>query len=250
MKRSIHAQAAVDFYERKLVDNPTMPKYNQYLAAIVDSEGDRKKAESLYRTAVECSPGDVMIRNDFALNLHRQGQQSTAKRELQKALLVMEEQPTVHMNLGAVHARRGEYKEAMEHCRRARNARENFPMNLRNLAKIQSVTGDTRGALRTNMEAIQLERAGVHGGRVNTDVYRAAAVQHVSKGDVEGALQLVRDARRIGGVHYVSGTTERTNDIIAKLLHRKGNMVEQIEREAKEKEERDRALLLKKKAAN
>lgn len=247
-KRPAYAQAAVDFYEQKLIDNPTMPKYNQYLAAIADSEGDKERAGQLYRTAVGCSPGDVMIRNDYALHLQKHGEQKYAERELKKALLIVEEQPTIHMNLGAVYARRGDYQSAMEHCKRAKEVRTNVPMNLRNLAKVQSVTGDTRSALRTNMEAIRLEQQGLHGGRINTDVYRAAAVQHVSKGDTEGALQLVRDARLIGGKHYVSPTTARTNEIIGKLLMRKGNMVEQIEREAKEKEDRDRALLLRKKA--
>lgn len=119
-------------------------------------------------------------------------------------------------------------------------------MNLRNLARLQNLTGDSRTALATNLEAIELEKKGYHGGYINTDVYRSSAVQSVTKGDQEQALQLVREARKIEGKLYQSPTTDRTNEIVAKIMQRKGDKVRQIEKEAKEKEERDRAVLLRK----
>mmetsp|Transcript_12997 Transcript_12997/g.19597 ORF Transcript_12997/g.19597 Transcript_12997/m.19597 type:complete len:261 (+) Transcript_12997:201-983(+) len=246
--RNAHTQSAVDFYENKLQSNPTMPKYNQYLAAIVASEGNNDRAMHHYRRAVDCSPGDVMIRNDLALHMAKQGDPSRGAKELKKATILVDEQPTLHMNLGALHARQGHYREAFEHARRSRDLRPEIPMNLRNIAKLQNITGDSRSALETNLRAIELERAGLHCGQVNTQVYRAAAVQSISKGNREQALQLVREARQIGGQHYVSPTTSRTNEVLGKILQRKGDMVEQIEREAREKEEKERELLLKKKS--
>lgn len=77
-------------------------------------------------------------------------------------------------------------------------------------------------------------------------LYRSSAVQSVTKGDQEQALQLVREARKIEGKLYQSPTTDRTNEIVAKIMQRKGDKVRQIEKEAKEKEERDRAVLLRK----
>lgn len=119
-------------------------------------------------------------------------------------------------------------------------------MNLRNLAKLQNLTGDSRTALTTNLQAIELEKKGYHNGYINTDVYRASAVQSVTKGDKEQALQLVRDARKLEGKLYQSPTTDRTNEIVAKIMQRKGDKISQIEKEAKEKEERDRAVLFRK----
>lgn len=138
------------------------------------------------------------------------------------------------------------YGSAFQHARRARELRPELPINLRNLARLQNLTGDSRTALATNLEAIELEKKGYHNGYMNTDVYRSSAIQSVTKGDSEQALQLVREARKLEGKLYQSPTTERTNEIVSKIMQRKGDKVRQIEKEAKEKEERDRTVLLRK----
>lgn len=239
-------QQAIDFYETKLLDNPHMAKNNNNLAVLMDTKGKTKQAEELYRHALDSTPNNVMIRNDYALHLARMKEYKLATKEFEKGLIVVEEQPTLHMNMGAVQARTGKYDEAFQHAQRARELRPELPMNLRNLAKLQNLTGDSRTALATNLEAINLERQGYHGGYINTDVYRASAVQSVTKGDKDQALQLVREARLLEGKLYQSPTTQRTNELIAQIIQRKGDKVRQIEKEAKEAEDREKDILLRK----
>lgn len=239
---------AVSFYENKLIDNPTMPKYNHNLAVLMDAQGKKEHAGELYKQALSATPNNVMIRNDYAIYLAKKQEYLLATKELEKGLLVVEEQPTLHANLCAIHARTGKFDEALEHARRARQLRPELPMNLRNLARIQNHTGDSKTALELNLEAINLEKKGYHGGYINTDVYRSAAIQSISKGEKEQALQLVREARSIEHKLYQSPTTERTNEIIAKIMKRKGDKLSQIEKEAKEAEERERAIMKRKKA--
>jgi tetratricopeptide (TPR) repeat protein len=241
-------QDAINFYEYKLFDNPTMPKYNHNLAALMEGKGRIERAGELYRHALSAAPNNVMTRNDYAMHLAKKQEYLLATKELQKGLLIVEEQPTLHANLCAIHARTGKYDEAVQHAKRARELRPELAMNLRNLARIQNLTGDSRTALAMNLEAINLEKQGHHGGYVNTDVYRSAAIQSISKGETEQALQLVRDARAIERKLFQSPTTERTNEILAKIMQRKGDQMQQIEKEAKEQEERDRAVLRRKKA--
>lgn len=256
---------AISYYQQKLLENPTMPKYNHHLAILLTKQqqqqqqkqpNKQEQAAEYYRKALEASPNNVMIRNDYALFLHhnRQPQEPqpdknslAACNELKKGLLIVEKQPILHSNLCALYARTGRYQEAMQHAKRSSELRPEYPMNIRNLAKIQNLTGDSRTALAMNLRAIDLEKQGHHGGYINTDVYRAAAIQSIAKGETEQALQLVREARGIERKLYQSSTTERTNEIIAKIMQRKGDQIQQIEKEAKEQEERDRAVLRRKK---
>lgn len=239
---------AIDFYENKLLNNPNMPKYNHNLAAIMTVNGNKERAGELYSQALSAAPNNVMTRNDYAIYLAKKQQYLLATREIEKGLLVVEEQPTLHANLCAIHARTGKYDEAFEHARRARQLRPDLAMNLRNLARIQNLTGDSRTALELNLEAIDLEKKGHHGGYINTDVYRSAAIQSISKGEKEQALQLVREARALEHKLYQSPTTERTNEIISKIMKRKGDKLSQIEKEAQDAEERERAILRRKRA--
>jgi tetratricopeptide (TPR) repeat protein len=239
---------AITFYEDKLSDNPNMSKYNHNLAAIMQTKGNSERAGELYRQAIASAPNNVMTRNDYALHLAKKQEYLLATKELQKGLLIVEQQPALHANLTAVHGRLGQYDEAIEHAKRARELRPEMAMNLRNLAKIQNHIGDSRTALTMNLQAIELEKKGHHGGYLNTDVYRAAAIQSISKGDQEQALQLVREARQLEQKLFQSPTTDRTNEIIAKITQRKGDKIRQIEKEAKETEERDRLVLRRKRA--
>jgi hypothetical protein len=118
-------------------------------------------------------------------------------------------------------------------------------MNLRNLAKIQNHIGDSRTALATNIEAIRQERVN-HSGFINTNVYRKAAVQSVTKGEQEQALQLVREVRSLEGKLFQSPTTERTTEILAKLLQRKGDVLDRIKKENSDAQERDAILAYRK----
>lgn len=237
-RRKSEVSQAIDFYEAKLATNPSMPRYNQCLAAIRDAQGRSDEASLLYKKAVLHAPGNVMIRNDCGLNLARQGYIPNALQEFKNSLIITDTNPVLHMNMGAVYAQRGDFKEAMEHTKRANHLKPDNPKTLRNLAKIQSITGDTRSALANNMRAIQLE-AHRRVPEPNSQVFRAAAVQTIARGaGSEEALELIRAARKIEGKHFETVTSQTTQDIIDKIMQRKGDAMEQIQKEEEAKQEK------------
>ena len=226
-----------------------MPRYNHCMAALLDAKGPShtEEATTFYRNAAANQPANLMIRNDYALHLEKKGFHKDALREFDKALLVSLDSAAIHMNRAAVHGLHGEFAPAMEHAQRAKDLNPSIPMNLRNLAKMQSHTGNSRKALTNNLESIRLERAGITGGRVNTEAFRNAAKQSFARGMREQALNLIQEARVHEGKVYKSDTTIRTNEIISKIMHRKGDAVKQIEAEQKEKEDRDANIVLTRK---
>lgn len=157
-RRVSEATKAQHFFEQKLVDNPTMPRYNHCLGALADAKGKMEEATGYYRNAAANQPANLMIRNDYALHLEKKGFHKDALREYDKALLVSLDSAAIHMNLAAVHGRHGEYRTAVEHAQRAKDLNPDIPMNLRNLAKMQAHTGNTRKALANNLDSIRLVR--------------------------------------------------------------------------------------------
>lgn len=250
-RRMTEAAKAEAFFEKKLEDNPTMPRYNHCMGALADAKGEAhmEEATTFYRQAAANQPANLMIRNDFALHLEKKGFHKDALREYDKALLVSLDSPAIHMNLAAVHGLHGDFVPAMEHARRAKDLNPSIPMNLRNLAKMQSQVGNSRQALANNLESIRLERGGLTGvgGRVNTEAFRNAAKQSFARGMREQALSLIQEARQIEGKQYHSDTTVRTNELLTKIMHRKGDAVKQIEAEQKEKEDKDASIVLNRK---
>ena len=248
-RRVPEAVKAQAFFEKKLEDNPTMPRYNHCMGALADAKGGAhmEEATTYYRQAAANQPANLMIRNDFALHLEKKGFHQDALREYDKALLVSLESPAIHMNLAAVHGLHGEYGPAMEHAKRAKDLNPSIPMNLRNLAKMQSHAGNSRQALTNNLESIRLERGGLTGGRINTESFRNAAKQSFARGMRDQALSLIQEARQLEGKMYKSDTTIRTEELLSKIMHRKGDAVKQIEAEQKEKEDHDANIVLSRK---
>lgn len=228
---------AKNFFENKLDAVPTMPKYNHCLAALKAASGDTATAEALYQTAIQNDPRHVMMRNDYALLVARKGNLSGSVDELKRALLINENQPTLHKNLGAVYARNGQYKVAEDHAKRAVNINERDPMSHRNLAKINEALGDSRTALYHNMKSIELEKE-LPSSEINTHAYRAAAVQTIAQGrGYDEALRLINEARKHEGAKYVSPTTERTNEIIKAIKAKQGTTIDSLDKEISRRKE-------------
>ena len=70
-KTSESHKQAVNFYARKLKENPEMPRYNHLLAALKVKEKDETGAMLHYKAAIENAPDNIMARNDYALYLTR-----------------------------------------------------------------------------------------------------------------------------------------------------------------------------------
>lgn len=105
---------SINFYETKLLDNPNMSKYNHNLAILKEIQGNKKEEiDNLYYNALNSTPNNVMIRNDYALYLARKKDYKLSIKEFEKGLLVVEKQPTLHTNLAAIQARTGNYNEGI-----------------------------------------------------------------------------------------------------------------------------------------
>jgi len=249
LKLSQARRGAEQFFEDKLSVNPDMAKYNHCLAAIKDAHGDRETANTLYKHALSNDSGNVMIRNDLALSIARGGNIGGAVDEFKRAILINDQQPTLHKNLGAVYARRGQYREAHEHARRAVQINANDALSLRNLAKLKDAIGDSRSALPYYLKAIEAEQRQAP-DKIHTAAYRAAAVQMIVQGvarsttatNTEDAVALVKQARVYDKVHYISPTTEKTNEILDNIRARRGDILDSLEREAQRRKD---ALQLK-----
>lgn len=226
---------AVEFYENKLTKLPDMPRYHQCLGALKAVEGDFAASEYHYAASLSSKPNDIMVRNDYALQLARAGKLNEANDEIRKALIRNPEQPTLRKNLAAILGRRGDYQGALEHSRRALELNPLDPMNHRNIAKILSASGDTISALSHNRRSMEIES---HGHHHTPAAFRAAAVQIISTGgDKNDAIPLMRRARELEGKKMILPTSVRTYEIIAAIQKRQGNKVDILLKEEKEKED-------------
>ena len=102
-KKSVHTSVshrqAVDFYSRKLKDNPAMPRYNHLMAALKIKEKDLDGAVSLYKAAIEHGPENVMPRNDYALFLAKKGDREGGIKEMRAAIEIQSESALLRNNM-------------------------------------------------------------------------------------------------------------------------------------------------------
>lgn len=78
---------AIKFYENKLDYNPLMPRYNHMMAAISSEKGEEDKANSYYRTTIDCEPNNIIPKNDYAVHLSKHNRNEDALQQLKKAIL-------------------------------------------------------------------------------------------------------------------------------------------------------------------
>lgn len=228
--------SARQFYETRLADNPTMPRYNHLLGAMCAEKGEHALAENYFRNTITVTPNDIMVRNDFALLLAKQNRKEDALQEFKKATLVTEDSALLQKNIGAVQGNSGKYKEALESATRSRHLYPDDAMNHRNIAKLHSALGDTRSALKHNMTSIYLENPGYERPRQPV-VTSAAAVQIIaSGGNRSEAFKLMDIARTLENKTVTLDTTQRTNEIIYKAMKRMGNQAAILEQQKKEEE--------------
>jgi tetratricopeptide (TPR) repeat protein len=225
------------FYEDKVKHAPNNARYNNFLAALYAAQGTirgNKAADAAYLRTLATQPQNMMARSDYALHLSRQGRYEDSIDEFHKAMITVEDQPTLRKNLAAVLASRGEYSQAMQHATRALQLNSGDSMSHRNVAKIYSIMGDTRASLEHNLRSIDIEDPSRK--KPHTSAYRAAAVQIISRGgDRQQAHDLMDAARRIEGKKNVLETSNRTYEIISSIMKRQGDKLKEIEKEDAEK---------------
>ena len=158
--------------------------------------------------------------------------------EFKKAFVVSGyEQPTLQKNVAALYASHGDFKDAREHARKALDLNPSDASNHRNVSKLLDQMGDQISALKHNKEAIELDLK--QGKPPNPRSYRAAAVQNfVKAGSLSESVSLIRQARVIEHKKYECPTTQRTGEIIAKIMRRIGDPLEELEKAERELQEK------------
>lgn len=236
-------QKAIAFYKQKLSENAEMPRYNQMMGAISSEQGNVDDAEKYYRQAFASAPGNILIKNDFAVHLANHGRKDDALKELGKAMLMTETNETINHNMAAVLGNSGNYRKALDYAVKTSLLNDHNEANHRNIARIQAALGDSDSALEHNLKAIAIQeydatRSNKHID--NTTAYRKAAVQMVSKGvKREDAIALMNKARELENKHVTLVTTERTNEILKKIRKQQERHLHELE-QARLKAEQER----------
>lgn len=230
---------AVKFFEKKLQNNPTMPRYNHLMAMLKVAENDHKAAEGHFIAALHSNPGDIAVRSDYALLLARKGDFDASREQYRKATVLAPESLLIMKNLSAIHARQGDLSTALQHATRTLQVAPDDCIAHRNFAKIRDAMGNTEEALQHNMTSLTIEQ--VNGARSNPKTLRTAAVQIISNGvpadsdlpgdRIKAASRLMDAARAIEGKKISLPTSTRTYEIISNILKRRGNSLEALKKE-------------------
>lgn len=249
--RRVHPYvAARRFYEEKLENNPTMPRYLHFMSAMTAEKGEVDTANSYYRRAIESDPNNIMVRNDYAVHLARNNRKEDALNEFRKARIIIEDNAVLEKNTAAVLGNTGRYQEALDAATRSRFLNPNDAQNHRNIAKLQSALGDGRAALHHNMKSIAIEHSRNgdswqqhhQHAKPNTSAHRAAAVQIIAQGGSrEDAFKLMDTARTLENKRIDLLTSTRTYEIIADIKRRYGGKLFEQEKKRQEEEERRKA---------
>lgn len=226
--------SAENFYDKKLQNNPEMPRYNHLMASIASERGLEDKANGYYRQAITAQPGNLMTRNDYAVHLARSNRKEDALHEFKKATLLTEKNAVLQKNYAATLGNSGHFNEAIAAATKARFLDPSDAMNHRNLAKLHAAMGDARSALEHNLTSVSLENPRLQ-ANPNTSAFRAAAVQLIAKGGKrEEAYALMDAARHLEKKKIDLPTSVQTNEIIYKIRKRYGQSLEAIEKEKQE----------------
>lgn len=110
LKEKFEYGDAVRYFQHKLQKDPKMSRYNHCMGALYTEAGDFHSADAYYKNALTSAASNVMIRNDYALHLSRNGYTKDGVEELKKGMLSNPNQPTLRKNLGAVLARHGKHQ--------------------------------------------------------------------------------------------------------------------------------------------
>ena len=239
-KNQLNAKA---FYEGKLQYAPGNAWYNHMLGALAVNRGDNKAATSYLRESVALS-NNVMTRNDLALhmarteNLRDPDKFHDAMTELKKAQVIAgKDNVVLQKNIGSLYAAHGDFIQAREHTRRALEINPDDAALHRNMSKLMDSLGDRHSALKHNMEAMNLDHRQHKKGV--PDSYRRAAVQNMCKGgNIGDSVDLIRQARQLEHKKYICPTSQKTAEIVAKIMKRSGDPIAEMEKERREWEEK------------
>ena len=139
-------------------------------AELAAARGDVNGALAEYANAIQQSPDDANLRNDYATILARQQRDQEALNEYLEALRIRPDHYLAHMNAGALLRRLGRDQEAMAHLMKAATLRPNSPEPHVYLGLIYAVRNERTNAIAEIDTAMRLDPAGAN--RYFTDLVR------------------------------------------------------------------------------
>lgn len=221
MKNSKAFEDAKRYYDSRL-QMSCSSRINHLSGALLSEQAESLQlSEEYYRTAANIDPHNIMIRNDLALNLKKQGRSMDAIEEFRKALIISNDQPTLCKNISCTYAGIGDFSNALSSSKRALQLNPSDAVNHRNIAKIYDAIGDSGLSLNHHLQSIKLD---IHNHKPDSSSYRSAAVQIIAKGGSrDEAHNYMNIARSIENKRVNLPSSQRTHEIVAKILLRKGN---------------------------
>jgi Tfp pilus assembly protein PilF len=98
---------AVEYFAKKLHDNPSSVRANQGMAALLLREQKVDQAMDHYAAAAMAAPGDIMVRNDYAIALAKTGSKRDGVEVMRSALQMDADNPGLRNNMSALLSRKG-----------------------------------------------------------------------------------------------------------------------------------------------
>jgi Tfp pilus assembly protein PilF len=107
-----------------------------------------RNSETLWRQALDCTPGNVVAYNNLGIVLREQGRVDEAAAQFQKALAIRPNDVMAHVNMGIVLYQQGRIEEALVPLQRAVDLKPDNPIGHNNLATALHALGrdDEAGA--------------------------------------------------------------------------------------------------------
>jgi Flp pilus assembly protein TadD len=103
---------AVVLYERARQQDESLPRISRRLAVLYDQTGEPDKALSEFRAALQLSPRDSDLLNDFGYFQLGRGKFADAEQLLRKSLAANPRNDRARMNLAVTLTRQGRFEEA------------------------------------------------------------------------------------------------------------------------------------------
>ncbi|KDO35294.1 hypothetical protein SPRG_00143 [Saprolegnia parasitica CBS 223.65] len=147
---------AIAYFQGRLEKAPMDEDALHNLSVLYKSKGDTEQYERVARIALLTKRGGPAHYNELGLALMQAGKLDDAYDQLQNAVALQPSFGPAHINLSAVKAKRGHFKEAIRHCEDALKYLPNDPSVHRNMAKLLEAVGRTAESLTHNQAALRL----------------------------------------------------------------------------------------------
>ena len=171
---------------------PRDPEGHYNLGLALRLNGEVEEAERAFRQALEIKPDHALARRALGLVLRRKGDLEGAASELRLAVADLPQDSMAHHNLGSVQLKLGRADQAVHELREAIRLDPYLLEAYYNLVRALRKAGQAEEAARVTDRAEQLSTEKAHAGR--SIVLLQSALQHKESGDLEAALDELREA--------------------------------------------------------